>query len=236
MPASALQEAFAPFGGGSSFQNAALGPTTDGAGQLPAARRAVVSGCEGKGYIPVSLVFGAVVAIISKQALRALWANRPRRKDCGWWELWYSKARNLHILLSAQGHPVGQRGARTGVATDMFVGRFSMMPNKRPSRTAARDESAAPEVSTPRRITGSGQVASLRLRHPTPGCRRTVAVLAYAQSRNRRGHGGGPRVGRGEEELEFVWYTEVRMPERARAALELMHVAVARYGGAGQPP
>jgi hypothetical protein len=26
------------------------------------------------------------------------------------------------------------------------------------------------------------------------------------------------------------------MPERARAALELMHVAVARHGGAGQPP
>jgi hypothetical protein len=66
------------------------------------------------------------------------------------------KARNLHILLSAQGHPVVQRGARTGVATDMFVGRFSMMPNKRPSRTAARDESAAPEVSTPRRIAESG--------------------------------------------------------------------------------
>jgi hypothetical protein len=26
------------------------------------------------------------------------------------------------------------------------------------------------------------------------------------------------------------------MPERARVALELMHVAVARHGGAGQPP
>jgi hypothetical protein len=26
------------------------------------------------------------------------------------------------------------------------------------------------------------------------------------------------------------------MPERARAALELMQVAVARHGGAGQPP
>jgi hypothetical protein len=83
---------------------------------------------------------------------------------------------------------------------------------------------------------GQGQGASLRLRHPTPGCCRTVAVLAYAKSRNRRGHGGGPRVGRGEEELEFVWDTEVRMPERARVALELMHVAVARHGGARQPP
>ena len=65
-------------------ENAALGPTTDGAGQLPAARQAVVSGCEGKGDIPVSLVFGAMAAIVSEQSLRALWANRPRRKDCGW--------------------------------------------------------------------------------------------------------------------------------------------------------
>jgi hypothetical protein len=53
-------------------------------------------------------------------------------------------------------YPVGEREARTDVATDMFMGRFSMMPNKRPSRTAARDESAASEVSTPRRIAGSG--------------------------------------------------------------------------------
>jgi hypothetical protein len=44
----------------------------------------VVSGCEGKSDITMSLVFGAVAAIVSEQALRALWATRPCRKDCGW--------------------------------------------------------------------------------------------------------------------------------------------------------
>jgi hypothetical protein len=44
-----------------------------------AAHRAVVSGCEGKGDIIVSLVFGAMAAIIGEQALRALWADRSRR-------------------------------------------------------------------------------------------------------------------------------------------------------------
>jgi hypothetical protein len=46
----------------------------------------VVSSCEGKGDITVSLVFGAVAAIVSEQALRALWANRPAERwpICGW--------------------------------------------------------------------------------------------------------------------------------------------------------
>jgi hypothetical protein len=39
-----------------------------------------------------------------------------------------------------------------------------------------------------------------------------------------------------EKELEFVWDTEVRISERWHAALEFMHVAVARYVDAGQPP
>ena len=57
------------------------------------ARPAVVSGCEGKGDITVSLVFGTVAAIVSEQALRALWADRPLRKDCGWEELSHAKTR-----------------------------------------------------------------------------------------------------------------------------------------------
>jgi hypothetical protein len=39
-----------------------------------------------------------------------------------------------------------------------------------------------------------------------------------------------------ENELEFVWDMEVRMSERARAALEFMCIAVAIYGESGQPP
>jgi hypothetical protein len=38
-----------------------------------------------------------------------------------------------------------------------------------------------------------------------------------------------------EKELEFDCDMEVRMSERARAALEFMRTAVERYGDAGQP-
>jgi hypothetical protein len=139
--------------------------------------------------------------------------------------------------LSAQGHPVGQRGARTGVAIDTFMGRFSMLPNKRPSRTAARDESAASEVSTPRRIAGSG-VRRFTTAAPfyswlSPH-RRCLSLCTKQLDKIRRRHGGGPRVGRGGGLGHGA--SEVRMSEHERAALEFMCVAVARYGNVGQPP
>jgi hypothetical protein len=70
--------------------------------------------------------------------------------------LWHAKARKLNIPLSAKlrANPGGHRGAFTGIAIETFKGRFSMLPNKRPLRTVARDESAASEISTPRRIAG----------------------------------------------------------------------------------
>jgi hypothetical protein len=138
----------------SSFQRSR--PSARQQTALAAAHRAVLSGCGGKGDITVFLASGVVTVIASGQALRAMRADRPRRKDCCLEKLWHAKARKLIIPLSAHGHPVGQRGARTGVAMDTCKGRFSMLPDKRSSRIAARDESAAPEVSTPRRIAGSG--------------------------------------------------------------------------------
>jgi hypothetical protein len=98
----------------------------DGAGQLPAAHRALVSGCEGEGDITVSLVFGYVAAIVTERALRALWVDRPRREDCSLEELWHAKERKLNIPLSAQGHPVGQRGEHTGVAIDTYTCRGAL--------------------------------------------------------------------------------------------------------------
>ena len=61
--------------------------------------------------------------------------------------MWPEKARKLNIPLSAKGHPVGQRGTFTGVAIDTFKGRFYMLPQK-----LARDELAAAQLSTPRRV------------------------------------------------------------------------------------
>jgi hypothetical protein len=222
-------------------ENAALGPTTDCAGQLPAAHRAVVSACEGKGNITVSLVFGAVAAIVSEQALRALWADRPRRKDCSLEELWHVKARNLNILLSAQGHPVGQRGAHTGVAIDTFMGRFSTLPNERPSLIAARDESAASEVSSSLNASAHRRVGGKALHYGCVTLFPAVAAPSLSLLMRSRGTGAGtvevPALDAEKaQELKFVWYMEVRMSERARMALEFMHVAVARYGDAGQPP
>jgi hypothetical protein len=66
--------------------------------------------------------------------------------------LWHAKARKLNIPLSAKGHPVGQRGASTGIAIDSFKDRFSMLPDKMASLVAAGQELVASEVSTPRLI------------------------------------------------------------------------------------
>jgi hypothetical protein len=54
----------------------------------------------------------------------------------------------------SQGHPVGQCGAFTasGIAIDSYKGRFNMLPDKMTSLVAARQELAATEVSTPRRM------------------------------------------------------------------------------------
>jgi hypothetical protein len=47
------------------------------------ARRLVVSGCEGEGDTTIFLLAGAVAAIVSDKALRAAWADGPRRRREG---------------------------------------------------------------------------------------------------------------------------------------------------------
>jgi hypothetical protein len=64
-------------------ESAALGPIADRIGLLPTARRLVVRGCEGEGDTTVFLLVGAVAAIVSDKALRAAWADGPRRRKEG---------------------------------------------------------------------------------------------------------------------------------------------------------
>ena len=67
-------------------------------------------------------------------------------------ELWQERARRLNIPLSAKGQTVGQRGVFTGVAIDMYRGRFNMLPEKLWSMVAARDKLATAKVSTQLRV------------------------------------------------------------------------------------
>ena len=64
-------------------ESAALGPIADRIGLLSTARRLVVRGCEGEGDTTVFLLAGAVAAIVSDKALRAAWADGPRRRKEG---------------------------------------------------------------------------------------------------------------------------------------------------------
>jgi len=150
-------------------------------------------------------------------------------------ELWHAKARKLNVPLSAKGHPVGQSGAFTGVAIDSFQGRFSMLPDKMASLVAARQELAASEVSTPLLI------ARVRGKALHYGCAIpfiAVAAPLLSQLMHGRETGAGPVEVPSldtEKELEFDWDMKVRMSERARTALEFMHIAMERYGDAGQP-
>jgi hypothetical protein len=89
LPASAAMEASGTLGRCSFShddkcffpENASIGPIMDRVGHLSAARRLVVSGCEGGGDTTIFLVSGAVVAIASDRALRALWTDRSRRRE-----------------------------------------------------------------------------------------------------------------------------------------------------------
>ena len=150
-------------------------------------------------------------------------------------EMWHAKARRLNIPLSAKGHPVGQRGAFTGVAIDSFRGRFNMLPDKMASLVKARQELAAAEVSTPRLI------ARVRGKALHYGCAIpfiAAAAPSLSQLMHGRESGAGPVEVPSldvEKELEFDWDMPVRMSERARAALDFMRIAVERYGDAGQP-
>ncbi len=150
-------------------------------------------------------------------------------------ELRHAKARKLNIPLSAKGHPVGQSGTFTGVAIDSFKGRFSMLPDKMASLVAARQELAALEVSSPRLI------ARVRGKALHYGCAIPIIAVAapsLSQLIHGRETGAGPVEVPSldtEKVLEFDWDMEVRMSERARAALEFIRTAVERYGDAGQP-
>jgi hypothetical protein len=64
-------------------ESAALGPIADRIGLLFTARRLVVSDCEGEGNTAIFLLAGAVAAIVCDKALRAAWADDPRRRREG---------------------------------------------------------------------------------------------------------------------------------------------------------
>ena len=150
-------------------------------------------------------------------------------------EMWQEKARRLNIPLSAKGHPVGQRGVFTGVAIDTYRGRFNMLPEKLGSMVAARDELAAAEVSTPRRVSRvRGKVIFYGCAIPFVA----VAAPSLSQLMHDRETGTGPvevPALEVEKEMEFDWDQELRVTARAREALEFMRVALERYGAVGQP-
>jgi hypothetical protein len=87
LPAAGAMEAFGTLGRDSFShdnkcfypESAALGPIADRIGLLSTARRLVVGGCEGEWDTTIFLLAGAVVAIVSDKALRAAWADGPRR-------------------------------------------------------------------------------------------------------------------------------------------------------------
>jgi hypothetical protein len=91
LPAAGAMEAFGTLRRGSFShddkcfypEKAALGPIADRIGLLSTARRLVVSGCEGEGGTTIFLLAGAVAAIVSDKALRAAWADGPRRRREG---------------------------------------------------------------------------------------------------------------------------------------------------------
>jgi hypothetical protein len=91
LPAADAMEAFGTLGRGSFShddkciypESAALGPIADSIGLLSTARRLVVSDCEGEGNTTIFLLAGAVAAIVSDKALRAAWADDPRRRREG---------------------------------------------------------------------------------------------------------------------------------------------------------
>jgi hypothetical protein len=91
LPAAGAMEALGTLGRGSFShddkcfypESAALGPIADRIGVLPTARRLVVRGCEGEGDTTAFLLAGAVAAIVSDKALRAAWADGPRRRKEG---------------------------------------------------------------------------------------------------------------------------------------------------------
>jgi hypothetical protein len=89
--AAGAMEAFGTLGRGSFShddecfypESAAIGPIADSIGLLSTARRLVVRGCEGEGDTTIFLLAGAVAAIVSDKALRAAWAEGPRRRRQG---------------------------------------------------------------------------------------------------------------------------------------------------------
>jgi hypothetical protein len=64
-------------------ESADLGPIADLIGLLSTARRLVVTGSEREGDTTIFLLAGAMAAIVSDKALRAAWADGPRRRREG---------------------------------------------------------------------------------------------------------------------------------------------------------
>ena len=117
----------------------------------------------------------------------------------------------------------------------MYRGWFNMLPEKLWSMVAARDELAAAEVSTPRRVS---RVRGKAIHYGSAIPFVAVAAPSLSQLMHDRETGTGPvevPALEVEKEMEFDWDQELRVTARAREALELMRVALERYCAVGQP-
>lgn len=150
-------------------------------------------------------------------------------------EMWHEKARKLNIPLPAKGHPVGQRGAYTGVVIDTFQGRFSMLPEKLESMASARDALRASAISTPRKI---ARVRNMALHYgcAIPFLAAVAASLSQAIHKQEQGVGpvDVPSI-RDEDAPDFDWDQDIPVSHRAKVALCHMRMIMDTYGTVGQP-
>ena len=138
-------------------------------------------------------------------------------------EIWQERATRL------------ANGGVHGVAIDMYRGWFNMLPEKLWSMVAARDELAAAEVSTPRRVS---RVRGKAIHYGSAIPFVAVAAPSLSQLMHDRETGTGPvevPALEAKKEMEFDWDQELRVTARAREALEFMRVVLERYGAVGQP-
>lgn len=149
--------------------------------------------------------------------------------------LWTEKARKLNIPLSAKGHPVGQRGAFTGLGLDTFAGRYFMLDDKLASFERAVQDLQSSVSSTPRLV---ARVRGKALHYSAAIPFVAVAAASLSQLMHGRECGAGPVEVPSltdEGDMEFEWDRSIPVSTRARLALDFIRVGLDRFGRSGQP-
>jgi hypothetical protein len=164
MPAAGAMQAFGTLGRGSFShddkcfcpESASLGPIADHIGLLSSARRLVVSGCEGGGETTIFMLAGAVAAVASDRALRAAWADGPRRRKDGLEALPHFIA----LPRDEEGRPIIPQSRVTALveARDAWATELGSLDAV--TRTITRGQLVMPRISAPSQQTARNHPSS----------------------------------------------------------------------------